>query len=1013
MADEQIIVDIEVDSDEVKKAEKRIDELTDSIEELAAKIKDAKNRNAEFQAKVNKLNDELADGNITIEERNKELEKLIKQQHKDNVFIAESTVELQKQKRERTANIKVIQSEENSRERLRQRVALLTKEYNSLNLETVEGRKRSEQLQKELKQLNEELNEGSKAAGNFKDNIGNYPEAAEGAIISLQGVGDGMEQVGGSSAQAVGGIKTLGNAFKALLANPVVLVLAAIVAGLSALFSAFKKSASGARIMDKASAVLDGTMAVLTKKMNELGEAAEQSFKKGEDGTVGFWEALKKNVVYKFQSVIELFKAVGDGLKALWEGNTEAIEKASEKAKEALIGIVTGQTSEQLEKIADKFKETAKEANELTQAFLKLADAQLKGRASARNLEKGIAQTSAELERLTEIAGDDTRAMSEQREAAIKAGEVAQKLAMQEKALAGTRLALINQEVAVRRSAGQDIQDLLDEQADAYLAYVDAQSRAAVAAQKIAIEQRKIERDIFEQNLDILIDVGDKIKTEREKQIQDESLSLDKRKQLLEGARAALEANFDAIKKEYELYGVTAEQINEVISASDAKQANEKLKALGLNEIANNRLREIILERRQAELDFNDLQKDLSDEEISRKEKANDKIQQINEDRILSQIDNEEELKNKLIELEEAKRKSLLQSKILTKEERQAILENETLTDDEKKTLLEDKTLLEEEKQAIILESEEKIKEIENEFADKKEEKEKEKLKRRKELIQESLDNIVSITEKFAGKEAALFGKIAVNIGKAFEDGKLTATEAINGITSITQASFDAIQERRDIDLQNIELKRQKELELAGDNLEAQVEINRRYDREAAVIKLKQFKADKAKALVDIAIQTAVAVVKALPNVPLSITIGALGAVQAGIVASKQPPKFKKGVNDIVSIGGSHESGRDVDVFGVSGNQTQYFGKVEKGEVMPVIRKSAINDYMIAKLNGSFSPNKRIFQTGTPDITNVNQQSLSAEDIAAAFKLINLSVKVEDITKEIAKKVEVVDNSKV
>lgn len=995
MADEQIIVDIQVDSKEVDTAEKRIDDLTDSIEELGNTIKTARKQNKEYQKQQKDLNQLYKDGKITTEQYEKGVDGLNTKIKTNNKVIANATVEIQKQKRERTANIKLINSEVGSREKLRQKIALLTKEYNEINMETKEGKERSEALAKELKDLNERLNEGSKAAGNFKDNIGNYPEVSGAALVSLNDLGDGMESVGGSSAQAVGGVKSLGQAFKALLANPVVLTLVAIVAVLSALFSAFRKSASGTRILDKASAVLDGTMGVLTKKMNEFGEAAEQAFKKGEDGTIGFWEALKKNVVFRFQSVIELFKAVGDGLKALWEGNTEAIEEAARKAKEALIGVVTGQTTEQLEAMADKFKEAAKEAEELTRAFLKLRDAQLKGRASARFLEKSIANTSAELDKLTEAAGDDTQAMDKQREAAIKAGEVAAKLAQQEKALAATRLSLINQEVAVRRSAGEDIQDLLDEQADAQVAYTEAVSRAAIAQQKIAIEQRKIERDIFEQNLDILIDVGDKIKTERERQIQDESISLEKRKQLLNGARAALEANFDAIKKEYELYGVTAEQINDVISASDAQQANEKLKALGLNEIANNRLREIILERRQAEIDFNDLQRELSDEEISRKQSANDKIQEINEDRILSQIESEEELRDKLIELELEKRE----------------------------ILLEDETLLQEERQLIILESEEKIAEIEQEFEELKIEREEEKRERIKNIIEDSLSDIVKITEKFAGKEAALFGQMALSIAQAFEDGKITASDALNGIVSVSNAAFDAVKERRDIDLANIEESRRRELELAGDNLEAQAQINAKYDEKAKQIKLKQFKADKAQALLNVGIQTAVGITKTIGNVgfplaiPLIAIIGALGIANAAIIASKRPPKFAKGTSDIVSIGDSHASGRDVDVWGVSGSEKQYFGKVEKGEAMPVIRKSAVNDYLIAKLNGQFNPNKgRVYQDGTPDITgqqNAESNETLVNSIIAAFSNVQIVAKIEDITKEAGKKIEIVDNSKV
>lgn len=986
--DDQIIVDIEVKSDEIVKAEKRIDELTNSIEYLGKETKKLKAENKDALKIQEDLNKRRIAGKITQDEYNNATKKVNQIIEQNNKKIAENTVEISKQRSERSASIKLVNSESNSREQLRQKIALLTKEYNSINTSTREGQERSEELAKELKKLNNQLNEGSLAAGNFKDNIGNYPKVSGAALVSLNDLGDGMEAVGGSSGKAVGGIKSLGQAFKALLANPVVLVLAAIVAGLAALGSAFKKSESGVRTMQKFTAALNGTMSVLQGEMDKLGKATEEAFKKGEDGTSGFWKALKENVVYRLQSVVELFKAVGDGLKALWDGNTEAIEEASKKAKEALIGIVTGQTTQQLKDLEDYFNGLKNKAVEATAEFNKFNAMQLATRKAARGLEIGIANTRKELDALTESAGDDTQSLEKQREAAIKAGKVAAQLAEQEKVLAGKRLALARQNVIANKNNAEIIQDLLDEQSEAQVNYTEKVSQAAIAQQKIAIQVRKIERDKFEQNLDILIDVGDKIKTEREKQIQDESLSLEKRKQLLNVARVALEANFDAIKKEYELYGVTAQQINEVINASDAEQANEKLKALELNEIANNRLREIILERRQAELDFNDLDKELKKEEVSRKQAANDRILEINQDNILSQIEDAEELKNKLIEFEQERLK----------------------------ILLEDETLLAEERTALTLDTEQRIQEIENDFVEERKEKDQEDWEERQEIIQDRLDEIVSITEKFAGKEAAIFGKITQAISKAFEDGVITASEALDGISTISNAVFDGLTERRQQDLANVEAARAKELELAQGNADAQQAINVKYDQLAADLKRKQFNADKAKALVDIAIQTLVAAAKAGFITPAAIAIEAAGLTAGITVASKKPPKYAKGVNDIVSIGDSHASGRDVDVWGYSGNESQYFGKVEKGEAMPVIRKSAINDYLIAKLNGQFSgSSNRVFQEGTPNITQAPMQNNEqfVNQLVAAMSNVKIVAKIEDITKEAGKKAQIVSNSKV
>ena len=58
---------------------------------------------------------------------------------------------------------------------------------------------------------------------------------------------------------------------------------------------------------------------------------------------------------------------------------------------------------------------------------------------------------------------------------------------------------------------------------------------------------------------------------------------------------------------------------------------------------------------------------------------------------------------------------------------------------------------------------------------------------------------------------------------------------------------------------------------------------------------LKQAKAEKAFAIFSIAINTAIAVVKALPNVIKAITIGALGAASAIAVAAKPLPQFAQG----------------------------------------------------------------------------------------------------------------------
>lgn len=70
-----------------------------------------------------------------------------------------------------------------------------------------------------------------------------------------------------------------------------------------------------------------------------------------------------------------------------------------------------------------------------------------------------------------------------------------------------------------------------------------------------------------------------------------------------------------------------------------------------------------------------------------------------------------------------------------------------------------------------------------------------------------------------------------------------------------------------------------------------------RREQEAKERKLRQEQAENEKkaALFQIAISTATAIVKALPNIPLSIAVGAIGAAKAAIVASRPVPQYKTG----------------------------------------------------------------------------------------------------------------------
>ena len=128
----------------------------------------------------------------------------------------------------------------------------------------------------------------------------------------------------------------------------------------------------------------------------------------------------------------------------------------------------------------------------------------------------------------------------------------------------------------------------------------------------------------------------------------------------------------------------------------------------------------------------------------------------------------------------------------------------------------------------------------------------------------------------------------ALAISEAFQ-------QTFNTIAEASQGNFDREYER---------LAQQKELALkfAGESATAREEIEIQSEAKRKEIARREAEAQKRLAIFNIAINTAQGVISALastpPNVPLSIAIGVIEAVQAGIVASQQIPQFWKGTEN-------------------------------------------------------------------------------------------------------------------
>ena len=236
--------------------------------------------------------------------------------------------------------------------------------------------------------------------------------------------------------------------------------------------------------------------------------------------------------------------------------------------------------------------------------------------------------------------------------------------------------------------------------------------------------------------------------------------------------------------------------------------------------------------------------------------------------------------------------------------------------------------------------------------------------KRREEIEYETSRNILMDQVKGLGKKYALAEgdkieqqRIAAEIMKLGEDldfqkidrEKRTneaikenreavmnaSIELVNTLFAAQQASFDA-------QLMRAAEVRDFQVALAGSNTEERIKAERKFEKEDLKIRQKQAKAQKAQAIFNVITNTAVGITAALtsfiPNIPLAILIGAIGAIQLGVIAATPVPKLAEGgIADGLTIVGDKKGDSSLTKAGGSELITTPDGKSFLSPMFPTL----------------------------------------------------------------------------
>lgn len=177
-----------------------------------------------------------------------------------------------------------------------------------------------------LSKLSQSINDNNKEVGNFKTNIGHYAESATEAFNKM-GVSIGGLQT--PLKMAAGGTKTLGTALKTLAANPIVLVITALVAILAKAAEAIKKNEELTMRLHQAMAAFQPIVDLISNALNALAGVIVKVV----EGFSNFAEkimSISPKMREQIKSHKELAKATDELTKATREANVENSKKQAE-----------------------------------------------------------------------------------------------------------------------------------------------------------------------------------------------------------------------------------------------------------------------------------------------------------------------------------------------------------------------------------------------------------------------------------------------------------------------------------------------------------------------------------------------------------------------------------------------------------------------------------------------------------------------------------------------------------
>lgn len=711
------------------------------------------------------------------------------------------------------------------------------------DLKTVTSEMEAEQ--KRLEQTNQKGSVEYKLLSKEIENNQSQIAKLEGSSVSLS---EKLDSVGGAGGQVIQTTKGMGTAFKALLANPILATFAAIVGVATLLWKAFSRNEESTNKLNKVTGMLSGIF----------------------NGLLSALEPVANFIV--------------DKLIGAFEFGGKAIDKMLGLVSKGLKAVGLDSAAKGLDNLTNSVKKNA-------DAGAKLADAEAKLQVSQRESRKIQLEYQRLAEKQRQIRDDESKSIAERAKANENLGAILKKQSNAELSIANQAVSVAKMRISINGKTKENLDELAAKETEV----IDIKERITGQESEQLANLNGLRRDalakqIANLNAEVTLLRNKQSKLEETKLVEQDYFD------------SRVKTETDAYKKTLEI--IELEKKAKTISATEAKSKQieaEKTKNDAILTLTDQRISQVISNNKYE----SDLTRLKNDEEIANHKQTSKQIYlntllQIENDRKLAIQEQDLKLsadKNYQIEhdrqialITQQNKTAIAQAnKAFDESERQRGIEQRRNDLDNELAAVRNNIDLEaklnsekreQERQAEILAAETtgasvelinaKYRQLENDA-------DTEKFKKKFEAIKQYADSVSGI----------LSG--ANELSKQIEAGQLQDAEDAN---SKKIADLDERLKKGSIS------QKEHDKQVAASAAEL--------DKKKAKIARDQAIRDKELSLFSAIVNTASAIVEALPNIPLSILAGVTGAIEIGTILATPLPKASKGM---LLKGKSHATG--------------------------------------------------------------------------------------------------------